>query len=471
MKLKLLLLIGSCYILYGCSDSTKPEKIPNIVFLLADDQRYSTIHAWGNNDIITPTLDNLSSEGMSFRNTYIMGGTSGAVCAPSRAMIMTGRSLYHLNKEGEYYYPIKPETITLPEFLLENGYNTIGIGKQHNGKEVYARGFTQGGHLLFGGMSSHYKIPTYDFDVKGVYLEKDKYYALGKHSSEIYTTDAIQFINSYDQKKPFFLYVAYQAPHDPREMPEEFLKIYQDKKINLPPNFASQHEFNNGELVIRDELLAGFPRTEESVISHLKAYYAMITHLDHQIGLILKTLDDNGMKENTLVIFAADNGLAVGQHGLMGKQNIYEHSVKVPLIISGPGIPTGKSTNAFIFLNDIFPTIADYLDQEIPSSVEGISFEELFDNPGSSHREVIPLGYKNYQRGIRKDKWKLLEYHINGERNTQLFNLEDDPYETHNLVDFPAQESKVIELRKELIEQKNLLNDTSKFWIGIEFKY
>jgi arylsulfatase A-like enzyme len=176
------------------------------------------------------------------------------------------------------------------------------------------------------------------------------------------------------------------------------------------------------------------------------------------------------MKENTLVIFAADNGLAVGQHGLMGKQNIYEHSVKVPMIISGPGIPVGKATDAFVFLNDIFPTIANYTHLEMPSTVEGISFEKLFSNPESVHREVIPVGYKNYQRGIRKDNWKLLEYHVNGERNTQLFNLEEDPYETHNLAEFPAQESKVKELRKELILKKNLLNDTSKFWIGIDFQ-
>jgi len=451
------------YLLSGCEE-TKVDLRPNVVFLFADDQRYNTIHHLANKEILTPHLDRLASRGLSFTNAYIMGGTSGAVCAPSRAMLLTGKTLFHLDQEGEWNFPISTTDTTFIELLRHHGYVTFGVGKQHNGKEVVARSFSEGGHFLFGGMSSHYDVPVFDFSSDSSYGDEKKYRVLGKHSTDLYKDDAINFIYSYQGKGPFLLYLAFQAPHDPREMPDTYLQRYQNREIELPPNFLPQHPFDNGELVIRDELLASFPRKEEEVLEHIRAYYAMISHLDNAIGEIITAIDKKGISDNTLIIFSADNGLAVGQHGLMGKQNLYEHSIKIPLILSGPGIPENKSSDALCYLNDIYPTLCDYLSINPPATVETGSFLKCVKNPDLPHRDHLTFAYKHYQRGIRKDHWKYIEYHVNGARHTQLFDLKEDPYETRNLALFIENQNLVIQLRENLKHHWITLGDPSSFW-------
>ena len=440
------------------------ERNPNILFLFADDMRYNSIHALGNAEIITPNLDRLSKEGLYFNNFYIMGGTSAAVCAPSRAMMMTGRSLFNIEKNGEWDYPIGSHFKTLPETLLEAGYETFGTGKQHNGKEVYARGFSSGGHLMFGGMSAHYEIPVHNFNATGEYPDSTRYLLKGRHSSEIYADDALHFLEEYQYKSPFFMYVSFQAPHDPRQMPDSIRELYHSKPVSLPGNFLPEHPFDNGELRIRDELLAGFPREKEEVKKHLADYYAMITHLDQQIGRILELLRKKGLYENTLIIFSSDNGLAVGQHGLMGKQNLYEHSIKIPLLLCGPGIPRNQVTNAFCYLTDLYPTLMSWLGIKTPATVEGRSFIEVIKDPDRRHRETIVTAYKDWQRSIRMSHLKLIEYRVNSVGHTQLFDLDNDPLETMNLADSAFYNRDLQELRIKLYTTSKALNDTSQFW-------
>ncbi len=451
------------FILSACQDSVV-KKRPNVIFLFADDQRYNTIHRLGNEEINTPNLDLLTTSGVTFTNTYIMGSTSGAVCAPSRAMLLTGKTLFHLDKNGEWDYTIPSSDTTFIELLRQNGYVTFGAGKQHNGKSVVARGFTDGGHFMFGGMSSHYEVPVYDFNPDSIYDDHEKYMVNGKHSTDLYTDDAVNFIQSYTDQAPFFLYLSFQAPHDPREMPERFLNMYNNKNLDLPPNFLPHHPFDNGELVIRDEQLASFPRTEEEILTHLQAYYAMISHLDENIGKLMNTIQKKGLSENTLIIFSSDNGLAVGQHGLMGKQNLYEHSIKIPFIISGPDIPENRTSGALCYLNDLYPTLCDYLGLDIPSPVETRSFIKNIQNPDKSHRDLLVFAYKDLQRGIRKGMWKLIEYNVDGERNTQLFNLEEDPWETKNLAIFPGNQPVINDLRENLKTHWMDKNDPGNFW-------
>ena len=159
---------------------------------------------------------------------------------------------------------------------------------------------------------------------------------------------AIDFIDKMDSDQPFFTYVSFLAPHDPRVMPERFKEMYKPEDMELPPNFMGGHPFDNGALHIRDEELAAFPRNPEEVKEHIAEYYAMITHLDYEIGRVIQKLEEKGLLENTIVVFAGDNGLAVGQHGLFGKQSCYEHSNRVPLIFAGPGIPQGEKRDAYV---------------------------------------------------------------------------------------------------------------------------
>lgn len=206
------------------------------------------------------------------------------------------------------------------------------------------------------------------------------------------------------------MYVAYMAPHDPRSMPEEFINMYDLNEISLPPNFYKEHPFDFGVSQVRDEQLLNYPRDEESVKIQIRDYYAMISHLDASVGRIIETLIESGMYEDTIILFSADNGLAVGQHGLLGKQSVYEHSIRVPFVIAGPGIPVNETRNGYIYLMDVFPTLCDYNGLSIPESVEGISFKKAIENPGICTRQMLYAGYADKVRSIKDYKYKLIEY-------------------------------------------------------------
>ncbi len=394
-KSALLIALLSILFLSSCiptrQNKVAEKKKPNILFLFADDQRAGTTKALGNEEIITPNVDKLANSGVSFNNAYIMGGCSAAVCAPSRAMLMTGRNLYGIDKQGSQVN-IMEANETLPETLRKAGYETFGTGKQHNGKAVFARGFSDGDEIFFGGMCDQWNVPVYHYDTTGKYDKQMPYISnpeanntieykkncdhimAGKHSSELFSDATIAFLKRHNTKKPFFAYVSYTSPHDPRSMPKEYEKMYDTTKISMPPNFLPNHPWDFGEYKVRDEVLAGFPRTIPEVKTNLRDYYAMITHLDAQIGRIIEALKQSGEYENTIIIYAADNGLAIGQHGLFGKQNLYECSINVPFIISGPSIPKNQRSAAFCYLYDVFPTICDLLHIEAPKTVQGKSF-------------------------------------------------------------------------------------------------
>jgi arylsulfatase A-like enzyme len=249
------------------------------------------------------------------------------------------------------------------------------------------------------------------------------------------------------------MYAAYMAPHDPRVMPEKYMAMYDTAKIMLPANFMSEHPFDNGEMRIRDEVLLGFPRNTAEVKNEIRRYYAMITHLDEQIGRVIEALKSKGLYENTIIVFAADNGLAVGQHGLLGKQNLYEHSLKVPLIFVGKGFEAAKKEEHFTYLQDIFPTLCELTQTPVPASVES---QSVF---SSKKREVMFHAYRHLQRAVRKDNFKLIEYHVDGVETLQLFDLKNDPLEINNLAHDSKYSKKADEMKKLLLEQKKLYHD------------
>ena len=447
------------------AQSTDTQR-PNILFLFADDMRSTTICALGNNDIITPNLDQLVRNGTTFLNNYIMGATHGAVSMPSRAMLMTGRYLFSLQGEGQ---SIPQEHTLMGEAFSNAGYQTFGIGKWHNGQQSYNRCFGNGSEIFFGGMADHWNVPVNDYDPSGEYAaripytesfltQKMAYYNAdhitnGKHSSELFSDKAIDFIDHFDGGSPFFMYVAYMAPHDPRVMPLQFMEMYDSTKIMLPDNFVPEHPFDNGNIRGRDEELLSFPRIEVEVRHEILRYYAMITHLDQQIGRVIEALKQKGLYENTIIVFAADNGLALGQHGLLGKQNLYEHSLKVPLVFVGKGFEAGKKEEYFTYLNDLFPTFCEIANIPVPESVETQSILS------KQKREVMYHAFRHLQRAVRKENFKLIENHVNGVVTLQLFDLKTDPMEMINLAMDSKYLNKLDEMRKLLREQKILYND------------
>jgi len=228
-----------------------------------------------------------------------------------------------------------------PEIFRKAGYRTIGVGKWHNDRTAFNRAFSAGGAIFFGGMTNQWHVPVYDYDPAGLY-PRGAAHISDIFSSELFANTAIQFIQTV--KKPFVLYVAFTAPHDPRTPPAEFANMYPPDSIVLPPNFLPEHPFDNGEMTVRDEMLLPVPRTPEAVRKELAAYYGMISNMDAQIGRILDALCASGHGTNTLVVFASDHGLAIGSHGLLGKQNLYEHSMRAPLIFAGPGITPNRQS-------------------------------------------------------------------------------------------------------------------------------
>jgi len=452
-------------------------KRPNILFFFTDDQRFDTVRARGNGEVHTPTMDRLVRGGTAFTHAHIMGGTSGAVCMPSRAMLHSGRTLFHIEGAGQN---IPDEHITLGEHLRSHGYRTFGTGKWHNGHRSYARSFTDGAEIFFGGMDDHWNVPAFDFDPTDQYdatlpicrnagssnqvqWRRGDHVTAGKHSSELFCDAAIDFLESRETDEPFFMYISFMAPHDPRTTPQKYMDMYDPEVIQLPPNFMGGHPFDNGDLKIRDEVLADFPRNPGEIRRHIAEYYAMITHLDDQMARVLDVLDAKGLTDDTIIVFAGDNGLALGQHGLMGKQSNYDHSVRVPMIMAGPGIPEGRSSNAFTYVLDIYPTLCELADLPVPNSVEGQSLVPAMASDDKI-RDTLFFAYKDLHRAVRDDRYKLIEYVVKGSRTTQLFDLQSDPWELNNLAEDPACAGQMSALRGELVRWRDACDDTATEW-------
>lgn len=458
---------------------------PNVLFILADDQRYGTVGALGNPEIKTPNLDRLCARGTAFTNAYIPGGTTGAVCMPSRAMLNSGRSLFHIVGNGE---EIPPEHTTLAEAFRAGGYQTYEVGKWHNGPASFARGFEGGENIFFGGMWDHWNVPVNHFHEDGKYdrfipfnpdfssgssatvsVRAELIHA-GYHSTELFCDTMVKFIEDYDGSRPFYAYLSFLAPHDPRTMPERFRNMYDPDKITLPPNYMEMPVVNCGwSNRGRDEVVEEYPRRPERIRQHMADYYAMISHIDENVGNVLAALEKKGILDNTIIVYAGDNGLAIGQHGLMGKQNIYEHSVKVPLILAGPGIPAGQIREQFVYLFDIFPTLCALTGTPVPASVEGRDFSPMFRDPAYVTREDLYFAFQARIRGVRDARYKLIEYRTENLKLTQLFDLQTDPYETRNFFDIAGYEEITDRLRRRLFEYRDAWDDDkskygAQFW-------
>lgn len=409
---------------------------PNVLFMIADDHRWDAIGGMGDPTVQTPTMDSLMTRGTTFRQTHIMGSLVGAVCVPSRAAVLTSANLFRSGGNQ-----INRDLAVWPQVMRDAGYHTFFSGKWHNDRQTFTDSFDAGAKIFFGGMSDQYKVPVFDFDPTGKYPEDAKYIG-EKFSTELFTDAAVEFLQAYDAENPFFLYLSFTSPHDPRTAPGEYATMYSPEDIPVPENFLPEHPFDNGEMRIRDEVLAPFPRTPEIVQQHIADYYGMITHQDAEMGRVLSTLEATGHLDNTIIIYTADHGLAVGQHGLLGKQNLYNHSIHVPSIFAGPGIPEGETVDALTYLYDVFPTVCDLTDVTCPDTTEGCSLVPLMKGRVERVRATAFAAYRDIHRTITDGRWKLIRYYVSEETGAgtdciQFFDLEQDPWETTNLADLP----------------------------------
>jgi choline-sulfatase len=436
------------------------DKLPNIMFIFADDQTYESIGAYGLTEVKTPNLDRLVERGVSFTHAYNMGAWGSAVCVASRAMLNSGAFV----NRAQQQLKTAPQWA---EMMKSGGYTTYMTGKWHvpkvepkfdvvadvrggmpkQAKERYARTF---------------KEDAYDTEWKPWETQYGGFWEGGTHWTQVVADNTVEFFEqAKSDDKPFFMYLAFNAPHDPRQAPKEYVDMYPMDSIRVPDNFLPEYPY--AEAIcgkkLRDELLMPYPRTEYAVKRNRQEYFATITYMDHHIGRMLDALEASGKADNTYIIFTADHGLSNGHHGLAGKQNMYEHSMRPPFIVVGPGIKAASKIDAPIYLQDAMATALELAGVEKPEHVEFNSLMPLIRGRKTVQYDRIYGKYTDRQRMIIQGDWKLIFY-PNAEKKMRLFNLRKDPQEMNDLIDNPEYASKLKELRAEFVELQKEMGDT-----------
>jgi arylsulfatase A-like enzyme len=447
----------------------KNEEAPNILFIFADDQCYNTIRELGNQEVITPTLDELARQGTVFTTCYNMGGWHGAVCVASRTMLNTGKFLWRAEAVDN-----RPDLDALAasgqlwsKEMESLGYDTYMTGKWHvniHPPDIFTHAGTVRGGMP-GAVPEMYDRPLSEDDWEWTPWDTafGGFWEGGTHWSEVVANETIGFLDQASlSENPFFMYIAFNAPHDPRQSPKEYVGMYPLDQAAVPDNFLPEYPFKDSigcSAKLRDEMLAPFPRTEYAVKVHRQEYYAIISHMDAQIGRILAHLEETGQAHNTYIFFTADHGLSVGQHGLIGKQSMYDHSMRPPLLVAGPGIPKGRREKLEVYLQDLMPTAIDYAGGTVPEWVEFNSLRPIIEEEqmSSSYPEIYGA-YMDLQRMIRVDDYKLIVYPRAGV--IKLFDLINDPTERHNLAGARSQKERVLEMFDELQALQTAMGDT-----------
>jgi arylsulfatase A-like enzyme len=386
----------------------------NIILIESDDQSNLAVGAYGFGTVQTPNIDKIAESGVYFTNAYNMGCWSPAVCIPSRTMLFNGTYLWEASKITANKTPGP----SLTERLKSSGYETYFTGKWHALGLDPKKAFDHYGTILPGQLKT-YHLPE-------------------GHATNIVGNEAISFIkDAAKQAKPFFLYVAFNAPHVPRQTEQKYYDLYPTKDIELPPSVKAGplHPY------IKYNYTSA-PLNPNTMRGRYQQNNAMVTHMDERVGDIIAELKANGLYENSIIVFMSDHGISFGENGVAGKVCLYEPSAKAPLIISGPGIIKNLKKEGRIYLQDIYPTLLDLIGVEIPDYMDFKSLKPMIDKKAEeSPYESIYLAMFNDQRAIVKDNYKLIMY--TEAKSAELYNLEKDPWEIDNLIENPKLKSRI----------------------------
>ncbi len=459
--------------------AAEKKKRPNILFIIADDQSPFDLKAYDpKSQLDTPNIDRLVAEGITLDGAYQMGSFSGAVCTPSRHMVMSGRTVWHLpiGPGAKDHCPPGLEKDTMAAVFNRAGYDTMRTCKNGNS----------------------YKAANELFTVRN---DATKRGGTAETGSAWHGEQVLNFLNDRAKAKnidPFLIYYGFSHPHDTRDGTPELLKKYgavnHTDKDTLPPananqpplpiNYLSAHPFHHGHPGLRDEVsVSGVweKRDERTIRNELGRQYACDENIDIQIGRVLAKLEEMGELDNTYIIYTSDHGMAIGRHGLQGKQNLYQHTWRIPFIAKGPGIKAGSRATSNIYLLDVLSTLCDITGVKAPDSSEGVSFKPVLTGEKDTVRDVLygvyNGGTKPGMRCVKKGDWKLIKYDvINGTvRETQLFNLAENPNEflkehgkddprLTNLADDPKYAEKRKEMEALLLSEMRRLNDPWRLW-------
>ena len=426
---------------HGFVETASADRRPNILFIIVDDQSPLDLKIYNSRSTLTtPNIDRLATEGMVFDAAYHMGAWTGGVCTPSRHMIMSGRTVWHIpNKPGRVNNPhirnpklVPPDLAqyTMPAVFNRGGYDTMRTCKRGNSYEAANELFTV----------------RHDATRRG---------GTDETGSAWHADQVLEYLRQREanrDKDPFLIYFGFSHPHDTRDGKPELLAKYgavnhRDKNVlppadpkqpALPVNYLPAHPFDNTHMTVRDEVaVSGVwdKRDERTIRNEMGREFACSENIDIQIGRVLEKLAAMGELDNTYIFYTADHGIAIGRHGLQGKQNLYEHTWRVPFIVKGPGVKGASRVKGNIYLLDVLSTLCDLAGIEIPETSEGISFKPVLEGRKETVREVLYGVYcggaKPGMRCVRKGDWKLIKYDSprDGVRETQLFNLAENPDE------------------------------------------
>ncbi len=465
------------------------EKRPNILFIIVDDQSPQDLKVYNPSSIQdTPNIDRLAAEGMTLDAAHHMGSFSGAVCTPSRHMVMCGRTVWHLPNAPKAKETCPPNVIdnVMAEVFNRAGYDTMRTCKKGNS---------------YGAANEKFSV-VHDATKRGGTPETGSAW----HGDRV--MDYLNERESSGDEDPFLIYFGFSHPHDVRDGTPELLEKYgavnhtdrevlpalNEKQPALPINWLPAHPFHHGHPGLRDEVkVSGVweNRDQATIRNELGREFACNEYIDIQIGRVLEKLEAMGELDNTYIFYTADHGMAIGRHGLQGKQNLYEHTWKVPFIVKGPGIEGGSRADGNIYLLDVLSTMCDLSGLEIPGTSEGISFKPVLMGEKEVTRDVLygvyNGGTKPGMRCVKKGDWKLIKYDVmEGEvRETQLFNLAENPeeyLEQHqdpaviqltgvapennqvNLAGDPKYADKLAEMEELLLSEMRRLNDPWRLW-------
>lgn len=483
--------LGIIALLWGWGSLLPAAEKPNFLFIIVDDQSPFDLKVYNpRSELHTPVIDRLAREGMTFDGAYHMGSFMGAVCTPSRYMIMSGRTLWHL--------PISPQAVAKKLCPPELEKNTLAAVFHRAGYKT----------MRTCKIGNSYPAANKQFAIVNEATKRGSTDATGSawHAEQV--LNYLQQRQRNHEKEPFFIHLGFSHPHDPRDGKPEFLAKYgatnHTDRHNPPPananapklpvNYLPAHPFDHGHPKLRDEVdVSGVwdRRDERTIRNELGRQFACSEYIDEQIGRVLSQLHDMGELDNTYVFYTADHGIAIGRHGLQGKQNLYEHSWRVPLIVKGPGIRAGSRVAGNVYLLDLLATFCDLAGIAPPDSNEGLSFKPVLEGRRDTIRDVLygvyAGGTKPGMRAVRRGDWKLIQYDVlEGQvRQKQLFNLKDNPHEflpehhdpkvialtgvtpqkhQTNLANDPQYANKLREMEELLLKEMRRHHDPYRFW-------
>ena len=429
---------------YDQTEATPSGKIQNVILIMSDDLKASALPAYGNTVCQTPNIDKLANSGVVFERAYCQG----LACAPSRPSIM--RSIYPGSKT---------KAITLGEHLQTFDMHTARVGKifhmpvphaqldGSNGPDVKAcwteRHNTTSAETFSPGL---YRLLNTDIvtravegrDAKG----PNRMWATVETDAEdgsdqadyMVATKAVQILKERKEAgKPFFLGVGFVRPHFPIVQPKKYFDMYPQEDMDIPPQIDG--DIDDIPQAGRGPDGAGLNNMEESRRRMWQAYYGSVTFMDEQLGRVIDALDELGLRESTAIIFTTDHGYHLGEHGFWQKQNLHEEVVRVPLIISAPGIPSSR-TDSLVELVDLYPTTTDLLSLPGPKGLHGKSLKPILKDPKASVRETaLSINLRAKGSGsIRAADWHYISYGAKGE---ELYDMKKDPEQYTNLIKNP----------------------------------